>query len=435
MQSSLRFFIITFIVLQSVNAAGAIRGYLDQVSYVNGLTVASGWACDSGRPESIQVHLYAGGPAGTGNYVNSATANLPSEPAVATACGSTGSNYRFQIEIGNYGAQNIAKPIYVHGISITGGANLTIGNSGNVFFPDSIYGSIFGLPIQIRVSAKYAGAIDRLYWRGVDFVDNADHGRQFQLAGQFKGFGECYNPNEAGNLADMNGPTSSSSFQSLSTYNNALNTISYGAFWLRPRSYGGSANVYSSANCTPGWDQPPALADAQNTTILSNYRFLKYVTIGFQGIPNVISVHSQIYIPETVTGMQLTTPAGFMPSSFSNFWEYNVSTRSLTPLVVGNETYRTQPVILENPTSNIALGIYAPDILKPPQGTTGWFVWGYSPSYPATSYWWFLQRTPGTVSQGTTVFHNAYLVLGTKNEVTAGLDSLHTYFKSIGQVF
>jgi hypothetical protein len=432
MQYSLRFFIVTFIVLQSVHAAGAIRGYLDQVTYVNGLTVASGWACESGRPESIAVHLYAGGPAGTGNYVNSTTANLPSEPAVAAACGSTGSNYRFQIEIGNYQAQNIAKPIYVHGISITGGANLTIGNSGNVYFPDSIFGNIFGSPIQIRVSAKYAGAIDSLYWRGTHFVDNADHGRQFQLAGQFKGFGECYNPNEAGNFADTDGPTSSSKFQYLSTYKDALSTTNYGAFWLRPKIYGGPPSFYSSPWCTPGWDQPPSLGEAKNTTILSNYRFRKYVTIGFQGIPNVISFHSQVYIPETVTGMQLTTPAGFMPSTFSNFWEYNVSTKSLTRLFAGAETYRSQPVILENPTNNIALGIYAADILKPAQGTTGWFVWG---SYPGTSYWWFLHRTPGMVSQGTTVFHNSYLVLGTKSEVTVGFDRLHAYFKSIGQVF
>jgi hypothetical protein len=172
---------------------------------MNGLTVAEGWACDYGHPESIAVHLYAGGPAGTGSFVNATMANLPSDGAVAAVCGSTGTNYRFQIDIGDYQAQNIAKTIYMHGISISGGPNWTLGNSGAFTFPDSIYGTIFGSPFQMRVNAKYAGAIDSFYWRDQHFVDNADHGRQWQLAAQFQGYNECYNPTEAGTSVTRTG--------------------------------------------------------------------------------------------------------------------------------------------------------------------------------------------------------------------------------------
>jgi hypothetical protein len=423
------------VLFLSARTNAGITGMIDGVYYVNGLTVAAGWACDYGRPESVAVHLYAGGPAGTGNYVNAAMANLPSEGAVAAACGSTGSNYRFQIEIGNYQAQNIAKTIYVHGISLSGGPNWTIGNSGYFTFPDSIYGTIFGSPFQMRVNKKYAGAIDSFYWRGQHFVDNADHGRQWQIAGQFKGFGECYNPTEAGNFHDMDGPTSSSVFNYLSTYNNVLITRNRPAFWLRPANYGDT-----SPYCTDYWNGPVVTPYryAENTTILSNYQYTKMVSFGYQGIPNVIWFHTQIYLPETVTGMQLERPSGSMPPNFSNFWEYNLSTGGWTQLDPSNpneQRWRTQPVVLEDPSTGTSIGMYSPNTLNPPSGTSAFFGWGsYVGAGNSTSTWSFISRNGGTVSQGTTIFHNAFLALGTRNEVKTALDSLHRYFRSTGQV-
>lgn len=422
----------------SARTNAEIRGHIDDVAYVNGLTVARGWACDAGRSESIAVHLYAGGPAGTGNYVNATTANLPNEPAVNAVCGAAG-NHRFQIEIGNYQAQNIAKTIYVHGISITGGGNLTIGNSGNLRFPDSIYGTIFGSPYQMRVSKKYAGAIDSFYWRGQHFVNVSDHGREWQVAAQFKGFGECYNPTEAGNANDGAGPTSSSTFIYLSTYDNFLITRNNPAFWVRP----GEASPF----CTDYWGGPVVTRYAQNTSIVSQYRFSKMVNFGFQGIPNVIWFHIQIVVPETVTtGIQIEAPTGYMPPEFSNIWQFNLPTGNsahgtwtqLNPSNPSEPRYRTQPVVLEKPdpsypgnsSKGLAIGTYAPDILNWPAGTRGYFAWGVGGDY---SNWDFIYQIlpPGGVTQGTTIFRNTYLVLGTRDEVKAGLESLHCYFKNI----
>src|SRR5437773_1668276 len=59
-----------------------------------------GWACAHGVAGSINVHLYAGGPAGSGTFVTAATANLASEPDVASACKLDGATaLRFDIPI------------------------------------------------------------------------------------------------------------------------------------------------------------------------------------------------------------------------------------------------------------------------------------------------------------------------------------------------
>jgi hypothetical protein len=427
--------------------AGPVTGVIDGVYYINGLTVAEGWACDYGRPESIAVHLYAGGPAGTGNFVNAAMANLPSDGAVAAACGSTGSNYRFQIEIGNYQAQNIAKTIFVHGISISGGPNYTLYNSGAFTFPDSIYGTIFGSPYQMRVSKKYAGAIDSFYWRGQHFVNVSDHGREWQIAAQFKGFGECYNPTEAGNLSDEDGPTSSSAFNYLSTYNDVLITRNTPAFWLRPYYYGAPVDYYSSPYCTDSWGGTPYRRNTANTSVLSNYQFTKMVNFGFHGIPNVIWFNIQIYVPENVTsGIQFEAPSGSMPPEFSNFWQFTLPVGNsahgtwtqLNPSDPNDARWRTQPVVLEKPdpsypgdsSKGIGVGMYSPDTLNWAPGTNGYFSWT---SIPDLSSWSFIYQIPppGGVSQGTTIFRNTYLVLGTRDEIKAGLESLHCYFTGI----
>jgi hypothetical protein len=428
------------VLFSSARSNAEIRGNIDGVYYTNGLTVAAGWACDSGRPESIAVHLYAGGPAGTGNYVNATTANLPSEPAVAAACGSTGSNYRFQIEIGNYQAQNITKTIYLHGISITGGANLTIGNSGTFTFPDSIYGYIFESPYQMRVSKKYAGAIDSFYWRGQHFVDVADHGREWQVAAQFKGYNGCYNPTEAGSLANEDFDESSSSFNYLSTYNNVLYTRNNPAFFLQPKAYGGPPQYYSSATCTDYFLQDPTPGgEAKNTTKVSAYEFRKMVVFGFQGIPNAIWFNTQVVMPETVTtGIQMEALSVWLKAEFSTYWQFTLPTSSGThghySVLEPATALHHQPMVFQDPNTGLAIGTYALDIINSQDGPDGngkenrWDFWW--PKDPTFNFVTFIYRTypPQGAMQGQILSYNSYLVVGNLDEVKAGLESLHCYF-------
>jgi len=117
---------------------GEVVGTIDSIS-PSGADAQhiSGWACARGVAGSIAVHVYAGGPAGTGTFVTAAIANVASEPAVAQACGLDGATaLRFDIPISaavNYQFRN--KKIYVHGISPIAGTNSLIANSGVFIFP------------------------------------------------------------------------------------------------------------------------------------------------------------------------------------------------------------------------------------------------------------------------------------------------------------
>ncbi len=120
----------------SAPAAGHnVTGVIDGIENAAGRTMLGGWACDVGSLTSINVDLYAYGQAGSGQGVGRFVANLPSEPAVASICGTNGAAYRFQIDLGPYRAAFAGAPLYVHGISTSGGANNLLNNSGQFNMP------------------------------------------------------------------------------------------------------------------------------------------------------------------------------------------------------------------------------------------------------------------------------------------------------------
>ena len=115
----------------------------------SGNYTVSGWACSTGLPSSVNVHLYVGGAAGTGTYIGAYAANVASEPAVANACSSTGTSYRFSIPLAStVRALHAGEKIYIHGISPIGRSNLTIGGSGQFAIP--------AMPSPLPVSTSYS---------------------------------------------------------------------------------------------------------------------------------------------------------------------------------------------------------------------------------------------------------------------------------------
>lgn len=107
---------------------GNVAGVIDSVQN----NTVYGWACANGNPYSIAVHLYVGGSAGTGAVIGGYVANSASEPAVANACGSFGTAYRFQIPLSLATRQaHVGKKVYIHAIQPTGTSpNYLINNSG-----------------------------------------------------------------------------------------------------------------------------------------------------------------------------------------------------------------------------------------------------------------------------------------------------------------
>ena len=173
----------------------------------------------------------------------------------------------------------------------------------------SISSTVYGSPLTIGGSYQFAGAISSLFWRGREFVNVRDHGREIQTAGQFHGLGECYNPTEAGNVAD--GPSSSSMLWSVSTASNVLQTSNQMAFYLRSGQTGA---------CPPGAIPPNAT--------LSNYFVDKTVRIGFAGIPNVIEYLTTLWVPEHVSNAQVE-PVFAGTTDFVRAWRYDVDQQAL----------------------------------------------------------------------------------------------------------
>ncbi|MBK0018753.1 chitinase N-terminal domain-containing protein [Kosakonia sp. S42] len=114
-----------------------ILGHIDAVSGGTD-TAITGWACASGLVPPIDVHVYVGGPGGAGTMLGGWTANVASEAAVQTACHSSGTRHRFSIPLSDDNRTRYSgQPIYVYGISSTGGDNLPLSGSGTWTVPPS----------------------------------------------------------------------------------------------------------------------------------------------------------------------------------------------------------------------------------------------------------------------------------------------------------
>lgn len=141
----------------------AVRGYVDRVTPSDREVVVAGWACDAYQQRSIDVHLYAGGPAGTGRFVKAITANLPNEAAVSSACGTSGINHRFEFHLTTAEWRQIQhQRLYVHGLSTQiGGAHLLLGGSGELGLPAAP--SAPDLIVDCEVAGNCAGGAGYAY--------------------------------------------------------------------------------------------------------------------------------------------------------------------------------------------------------------------------------------------------------------------------------
>src|ERR1700733_3779192 len=75
---------------------------------------------------------------------------------------------------------------------------------------DAVIRSPFdGSEIVITTASRLAGAIHSLTWKGREFIDSTDHGRQLQSALNLNvstpQTGETFNPTEAGSRLDGSG--------------------------------------------------------------------------------------------------------------------------------------------------------------------------------------------------------------------------------------
>jgi hypothetical protein len=208
----------------------------------------------------------------------------------------------------------------------------------------TIRGNTTDSEIVIRTTARLAGAIDSLTWRGREFINSTDHGRQLQSASNFDAgspiTAETFNPTEAGSRRDGAGQTSTSQLLHLMTTEHQLQSTSRMAFWLAP-------GEKSDGN------------PAKNTQLLSNHLLTKRVRIGLAEMSNVIQYDVTFSIPigehHKVAVFEALT--GYMPADFQIFKKYDRSTGQLEPLDDGPGE-QNFPVVISTADGAYAMGIY-----------------------------------------------------------------------------
>lgn len=195
----------------------------------------------------------------------------------------------------------------------------------------------------VTTTSRLAGAIHSFKFRGKEYIDSFDHGRQLQSASNFnmgkKFIPEVFNPTEAGSEFDGKGPKSSSKLLFLKVNNEELATKNQMAFWIRP-------GMKSRGNL------------AYNTAELSNHLLHKQVRFGFMGLEQVLDYRVTFSVPENEahTYAQFEALTGYMPWEFQQFLRWNPEQKKLVPLdkQSGEQPF---PVVLATEDGKHAMGV------------------------------------------------------------------------------
>lgn len=188
------------------------------------------------------------------------------------------------------------------------------------------------------------------------------------------------------------------------------------AFWLAPNKTPNEGCADSGATV------------AQNTTIVSGHIFEKSVSIGHQGIPNVIRYEAGFNVPEPHQQATFEAIAGYMPPDFTEFRIYDPVKRTLSStLSTPSEPMGEQPwpVIVATKDGRHAMGVTSFDL---PHTTSSPFTRG-------RFYGRF--RFPGETSKFNCVFregaisagkytYTCYVAIGTVDEVMAAQNALYS---------
>ena len=210
----------------------------------------------------------------------------------------------------------------------------------------------------ITTTSRVAGAIHSFKFRGKEYIDSFDHGRQLQSASNFnmgkKFIPEVFNPTEAGSEFDGKGAKSSSKLLFLKVNNEELATKNQMAFWLKP-------GMKSRGN------------PAYNNTELSNHFLHKQVRFGFMEVEQVLDYRVTFSVPgkEGHTYAQFETLTGYMPWEFQQFLRWHPEKKKLVPLdkQMGEQPF---PVVLATEDGRHAMGVVSLDKGKPGMAGPGY---------------------------------------------------------------
>jgi hypothetical protein len=270
---------------------------------------------------------------------------------------------------------------------------------------------MLGSTVVMKTSSKFAGAVYSLVFRGRQFINSADHGRELQSDVFFGGYGICDNPTEAGSRADGNKNTTSSVLEWSRAEGNQLWTVTRMAFWLQP----GQAAYPKGCGRT-------SLERAVNTTVTSRDTVKEHFTVGLPNFPNVIRDKVTFYISKRHKSAVFEALTGYVPKDFSRALYYHPKTKEAVSAGArqGEQKY---PVILATPDNRYAIAVYSPELPQP-----AWPKAGYGRfSFKNVNKWNCVFRESDI--QKKPYSFECFIVLGTLRQVEGTLSRLYAYNK------
>ncbi|MBU0975025.1 hypothetical protein KKD03_04985, partial [Patescibacteria group bacterium] len=360
-----------------------------------------GWVYNSDTPDTpIEIYVQV---EDNGYILGNYSANIfrPDVNATLNIAG----NHGFAVTIPEY-LRNQFHTFYVYTLDknnqtpIQIGFPKTIGDPPNPNY--SISGEFDGSTIVISSSTRNAGAIDSVIWKGKEFINAWDHGRELQSASQLDGEGENYNPTEAGSLDDAVGPTSSSVPNYISTTENSVTTIISPAYWKSPEIH----------------------QEAVNTTIVSEYLIKKIVTIGYKNLPNIIIYTTDYFMPRPHQFAVFEFVTGYMTNEFTSYWKYDPTTNNLAAFTPSSQGEQNLPLIFSTPDQKYAMGIYCPGLPQEPWPDAGYGQFNFSGDpIIGTNKWNCVHRV--AYPSNSHYIYTGYIAVGTLSSVKSSLHALY----------
>ncbi len=274
---------------------------------------------------------------------------------------------------------------------------------------------VFGSELKIKAPRLYAGAINSMVFRGVEYIDTADHGRQLQSAVSFDGHGECYNPTEAGSRDDhlKNPDTATSVLLSAYRDKNYLETTTDAGFWLYPTE----TQYRNPLNPSLGCANRPGDFGTKNKTYRDNYLIHKKILVGYKGIQNVLQYRVDYTLPRPHSSASFESLTGYMTTQFKKIYIYNPENGNLERLAwepMGEQAY---PLVAATDDNAHAMGVYTlPSYGKSP--TYGRFDFSAHGTYK-----WNTVNRLNNLSQGTYSFTH-FVFFGTTTEVQNAMNKV-----------
>lgn len=297
----------------------------------------------------------------------------------------------------------------------------------------AILSSAAGGDIVLTASgSRFAGAISSLTYRGVQYIDIADHGRQMQSAIQVNNWGECYNPNEAGSYNDGTASDSDSVLISLSSTGNILSSKTQPAYWLAV-----GQNTISGPVCNPNLPSPNNTVNvAQNPTNVSDFILERTSSFYGFGINNLIDVNVKWTVPRAFSSSNTEASTAYLPSDFNTFLTYDRASRTLTKVVATAtdlaSQHTTLPVIISKSNGLHAIGAFSPELItNPSHGYMAYFYFG-SGNKPSSK--WSCVFGEVNVPANSIYSYSCPIAVGTVDEVVSAIESYPVAGQSVSSM-